>query len=172
MDYSKRDIKQMMVVYTMANICIFILLVTLFYINTKQVKKGTSEEFNEVALSAEIENVDVVASNKVLFIDDYQGERDISMEEIFKDLIIGRYKISEKIEFNFGLNGVYSGFFDNSNKNVSGYRYDIIVINEVPLLNIYNKEKTAMVSYELILSGTSDIIIYYPKTELKIKLNN
>lgn len=165
MCFNENDIKEMMIVFSLANICIFFLLVSAFYTTSYKIDKSASE-----LLSVEEKKVDIVASEKVLFVEDYQGQRDSSMEEIFEELIVGRYEISENIEFNFGLNGVYSGFFDNSNRNVSGYKYDVIVIDEVPILNIYDNEETAMVSYELILSGTSNITIYYPKTELKIKL--
>jgi hypothetical protein len=109
-------------------------------------------------------------SSETLLNKDYSVDRDSSMEQIFYSVIIGDYVINENMEYNFGVDGTFSGFFDDKNRSVKGYTYEIFVVNEEAYINIYNDEKTAKVSYELILLGESKLALYYPAADLKIVL--
>ena len=92
------------------------------------------------------------------------------MENIFSEKIIGKYKINDFMEYKFGMNGIYSGFFDDNHTNVSGYCYEIVVFEDEAKLNIYNAEKDKIVTYELLLIDDTSIALYYPSANLKIIL--
>ena len=72
--------------------------------------------------------------------------------------------------YKFGMNGIYSGFFDDNSPNVSGYSYEIVVVNDAAELSIYNVEKNKVVTYQILLLNDESIALYYPNSNLKIIL--
>jgi hypothetical protein len=156
-------------------ICVFIMFsispeqttkeeMTEHYMKSSVIDSGKSTESEPIPV------LNVSATTEIVLNTDYDGERDSSMEQIFYSMIAGDYVINENVEYNFGKDGIFSGFFDDANMSVKGYSYEIFVVNENAVVNIYNHEKTVMVSYELILSGKAALALYYPAADLKIEL--
>ena len=89
-----------------------------------------------------------------------------NMSILYGSLLAGwSYKIDDDTYFSFNKDGSFSGFFDKSNKNVSGYSYEIVYDkdNNYHLLNIYNSDLSSMVSYEISLDAhTGNFILVYP----------
>ena len=98
-----------------------------------------------------------------------------SMVYLYQSLFSGwSFKLNEETVFSFGKDGNYSGFFDNAHKSVVGYSYEITSDPETGdyLLNIYNEDKSSVVSYVLTLDEVSnDIMLTYPGAENALVLS-
>lgn len=94
-----------------------------------------------------------------------------SLSTLYNDLLSGDYEY-DGLEFHFGNDGKYSGFFDDSNPNVTDYTYEITTDAENTVLNIYNDDDTAMVSYYLVFSDDYEevTLIYSGDASLKLHL--
>lgn len=102
--------------------------------------------------------------------EDYVKEADLAILEMLSDFVVGTYKVGNKMFYNFGLNGFYSGFFDSAHQNVTGYLYEIKVKDGEAVLHIYNEDKSSVVSYQLFMQGTTKLILYYKDLDLNITL--
>lgn len=152
---------------TFVNIVCYILLLWILFSQSNTV----DEQRLNMSVSEKIEiELDVVAMETLKPEDDFSSVKDDATQNVSKTLLTGEYYASDKIKFCFGANGLYSGFFDNSNRDVNGYRYKISVLNGEPVLYIYNKEETAMVSYKIISVKFSEAVLYYEKSDLTINL--
>lgn len=103
--------------------------------------------------------------------DDYKGTMDDSYVEILSELLIGDYHVSDTMRFNFEPDGVYSGFFDSDSTNISDGFYEVMMIEEVPTLHIYNEDRTGMVSYTLILDQ-QNVVLRYEVAGINLELKN
>lgn len=103
-------------------------------------------------------------------IPEYQGEQVWSLIDVFQELIIGQYKISDDLWLEFSADGKFSGFFDFDNPDVSDYDYDIDIVKDIPYINIYNKEKTKRMTYELVFTDKLNILMIHKDSRVKIEL--
>ena len=101
---------------------------------------------------------------------DYENSKDNVINNIFEELLVGEFKVNELIRYSFDGNGAFSGFYDATHTNVSGYTYNIITENEEAFLYIYNPDKSSAVKYELFLSDTMDVCLMYSELGITIKL--
>lgn len=184
MKLDNRDIKIIMLIVTVIDLTFLSL-----FINANE-NNGSGTYKQSIITQSEIEEDDeanmeilpgnetvneglylnISASEAVKKNDDYYGSRDSVMENIFYERIIGKYRINDSMVYKFGMNGIYSGFFDDNSSNVSGYSYEIVVVNEAAELNIYNVEKNKVVTYQILLLDDESIALYYPNSNLKIIL--
>lgn len=73
------------------------------------------------------------------------------------------------LNFYFGLAGNYNGFFDSNNKYVSGYNYDVAVIDDKTVLTICNETYTVKISYVLTFEDDC-LMLYYAPANVTLKL--
>lgn len=91
--------------------------------------------------------------------------------DIYGILIVGNFKLGKDLEFNFGSDGSYSGFFDNENRFVKGYTYQFENNAGQTLVHIYNEDKSRIVTYVMTLSEeTGNIILELPGTGKQLEL--
>lgn len=91
--------------------------------------------------------------------------------DVYGLLIIGNFKLGKDLEFNFGSDGSYSGFFDNDNRFVEGYTYQLDNNAGQILVHIYNEDKSRIVTYVMTLSeDTGNIILELPETGNRLEL--
>ena len=84
------------------------------------------------------------------------------MSGIYEMLITGSHAdAGDNKVFNFGTNGIYSGFFDNQRTSVTNYQYNITESADGnTYVNIYTPEKTQYVSYKLGFDEESNLVLY------------
>lgn len=183
MKLDNRDIKIIMLIVTVIDLTFLSLFINANENNGSgaykqsiitQSKIEDEEENTEILPGSETVNeglfLNISASEDVKKNDDYYGSRDSVMENIFYERIIGKYRINDSMVYKFGMNGIYSGFFDDNSPNVSGYSYEIVVVNDAAELSIYNVEKNKVVTYQILLLNDESIALYYPNSNLKIIL--
>lgn len=91
--------------------------------------------------------------------------------DIYELLIVGNFKLDNDLEFNFGSDGSYNGFFDNENRFVEGYSYRLENNAGQIQVHIYNEDKSRMVTYIMTLSeNTGNIILELPETGDQLEL--
>lgn len=91
--------------------------------------------------------------------------------DIYEILIVGNFKLGKDLEFNFDSAGSYSGFFDNENRFVEGYTYQLEKNDGQTLVHIYNEDKSRIVTYVMTLSEeTGNIILELPGTGKQLEL--
>jgi hypothetical protein len=130
---------------------------------------GVGED--DVESSEEVENIIEIYETHITHKEDYQGTYDEAIVELYKDMIKGTYYISDNMSYSFGENGVYDGFFDSNNIQVSGYQYDVLKNDDLLILNIYSPEYTAMVTYTMSVNSKGNIVLHYGTGEIYIELN-
>ena len=163
----KDEIFESLLFSTFVNIICYILLMYLLFSQANSLSK---QHLHTSGSETEVLALNVVAMETLKLEDDFSSVKDDATQNVSKTLLIGDYYASDKIKFSFGANGLYSGFFDNSNRNVNGYRYKISVLNDEPILYIYNKEETSRVSYKIISVKFSEAVLYYENSDLTITL--
>jgi hypothetical protein len=94
-------------------------------------------------------------------------EADASMSQIYAALLQGSdFKVSEGVEFHFGYNGEYSGYFDADSKNVEAYIYNVSADEDNNFwLRIEDDNKSKYVKYEMEFDQNGNIILTYPGME-------
>lgn len=98
-------------------------------------------------------------------------EADKSMPGIYSALIAGSdFDCGNGIEFHFGLQNEFSGFFDAQNTNVEGYSYEVVSEGKSVKLRIYNTDKTKYVEYDMGFNSDGNILLTYPGMEQSILL--
>lgn len=108
---------------------------------------------------------------------EFDDEISTSIDAVYGEMILGDYVYHDTdgdLLFQFKPRGEYAGFFDDSNPNVTDYVYEINTADsEDAVLSIYNKDKTAMVSYYLVFSSNYEDItlIYTGDASLKLHLS-
>ena len=85
------------------------------------------------------------------------------MSNIYASLLSGStFQPTDDVVLTFGTDGSYSGFFDADNKNVEGYSYEITLNNSSQyVLNIFNEDKSKVVSYNVSLDDDGNIVLNY-----------
>lgn len=103
------------------------------------------------------------------------AEADRDIVSTYEKLLAGeKYDLGNGVKFCFDENGEYSGFFDSSNTNVSGYFYEISIKNgEKIYLNIFNgREKNRVVTYEIKFDTDGNILLDHPDLSESILLKH
>lgn len=95
---------------------------------------------------------------------------DGDMSGLYSSILLGRYTVGENIVFYFHSDGSYSGYFDDKNQDVTEYSYDLEYDGANYLLSIFDPDKSKKVTYYVILSDDTDIILKYPLSDIEIKL--
>ena len=55
---------------------------------------------------------------------------------------------------------------------MKGYYYEVALFGEENVVNIYNKDKTSVVTYYIAFSEEADIVLYYPEANIKFTLES
>jgi len=99
------------------------------------------------------------------------SDKDAEMANIYASLLEGMdFDLGDRVVFSFGSEGKYAGFFDAGHKNVKDYRYGFKIEGDSILLNIYNKEKTQMVSYGMSFDADGDVLLKHPDSKKTIRI--
>jgi hypothetical protein len=101
----------------------------------------------------------------------FMGTFDESIAGYYKDMLVGTYFISDGVIFDFQRNGTFNGFFDGSNKEVSGYSYKVNLVNSEPVLNIYNPSLTSIVTYSMSINNSRNIVLHFSSSDVYIELD-
>lgn len=101
---------------------------------------------------------------------DFSQNQNISFRNMICEQIIGEHYIEDDLFYDFAADGTFSGFFDSNEPEVKGYNYEIITHGGDAVLSIYNPDKTMVVTYEISITNTEQIILYYPASKYKIIL--
>lgn len=135
----------------------------------------------------------VVAVSKIFLHEETEAPMDITIPETFMEqaqqaefteedaaeaiydiygiLLVGDFNLGNNIEFHFSSDGSYSGFFDNDNRYVEGYTYQLENDAGQTLVHIYNEDKSRIVTYIMTLSeDTGNILLELPGTEDQLEL--
>lgn len=143
----KEKVTKWLVRINIVAVCVLLCLLILMIYDKTHNRKISSE-------SANSQNEDTV-----------ETKLNDSMSSLYESMLAGwAYKIDNKTSFSFGKDGSFSGFFDKDNKDVKGYTYEISIDEETGshMLNIYNKKKSGMVSYEISMDPDGNILLTYP----------
>jgi hypothetical protein len=99
-------------------------------------------------------------------------EADASMPGIYAALLQGSdFELSEGVEFHFGFNGAYSGFFDADNQYVESYTYSVYSDDSnVIWLKIENPDNSKYVEYQMSFDKDGNILLNYQGMEQGILL--
>lgn len=93
---------------------------------------------------------------------------DDSMSSLYQSMLSGwTYKLDKNTVFSFGRDNSFSGFFDKDHKDVKKYSYEISLDEKSGshMLNIYNEDKSGMVTYEISMDADGNILLTYPGAE-------
>ena len=91
--------------------------------------------------------------------------------DIYGILLVGDFRLGNDIEFHFRSDGSYSGFFDNGNRYVEGYNYQLENDAGQILVHIYSEDKSRVVTYIMTLSEeTGNILLELPETGEQLEL--
>lgn len=94
------------------------------------------------------------------------GKINSEMSNTYLMLLSGcTFNPSEDVTFSFGTDGSYAGFYDSDNKNVSGYSYEVTLQDNSYVLNLYNEDKSKVVSYNMTINEDGNIVLSYPGTD-------
>lgn len=95
-----------------------------------------------------------------------------SMTDMYASLLIGDYSLENGVEYKFSSDGKFAGYFDDRHTDVKGYYYEVALFGEENVVNIYNKDKTSVVTYYIAFSEEADIVLYYPEANVKFTLES
>ena len=103
--------------------------------------------------------------------EDWMLPYDDSKLKLFKEKLENRkYYASSTMIFIFESGGLFSGFFDSGNPDVSSYNYDLSYQDDEIVINIYNPEQTVVVSYFARVSNSGNIELRYTKGDIVLEL--
>ncbi len=94
------------------------------------------------------------------------------MTDMYASLLIGDYSLENGVEYKFSSDGKFAGYFDDRHTDVKGYYYEVALFGEENVVNIYNKDKTSVVTYYIAFSEEADIVLYYPEANVKFTLES
>lgn len=106
---------------------------------------------------------------------EYDDSINSSFQELNNEMIAGDYvyqDLTGDLYFSFDVAGTFAGFFDDTHPDATDYTYELTTESENTVLNIYNNDKTAMVSYYPIFKkDTKEMTLIYKGDEsLKLHL--
>lgn len=170
---NKRNIMMCILFVAIADLSVIVLLSFIFKPKgTEDIsldkKDNAAVSLDNIKKTGDKENISI-QSNKVLANTD-KSKVDKTMLSMYQSLLIGTYTAKGGIRYNFLANGGFSGYFDDKHQRVKGYTYEVESTGGNNVVNIYNKERSAVVSYYILLSDDVDIILYYPEADVKIPL--
>jgi hypothetical protein len=109
-------------------------------------------------------------------VDNAMAQAENEMTNIYSILIGGTSGDIGEYHMSFGTDGSFDGFYDNDNCNISGYTYEILKALDddgsdvVANVNIYNSDSTSYVQYKLKFDENSNLMLYYPGSDLFVEL--
>lgn len=133
------DNKKFTITVMVLNVVVILLLVIVLIQKTSQEKLTTDTTPY---------NVDVTATND-------------SYLELINNIIKESTFTVDNMEFTFGAEGEYSGFFDKDNTNVNGYFYNLEAKGVDTYLNIYSPDYSRVVNYRIDISKDGNVLLYY-----------
>ena len=150
---------------------IFLFICCYFYDFSTQEKITMGAAFTSTIDVTNTENVseldEVTSTNGIL--PDYDGNQSDYLN-IYRDLIVGRYLVFDKYVFDFTTDGSFSGFFDSNNPSVSGYLYEIIEIDDEPMLHIISNDKSSFIEYNIELRADKAVVLTYKNSNIEFAL--
>ena len=117
--------------------------------------------------SLSTESLDVISTEGI--IPNYDGNQSDYLS-IYRKLLVGRYYVYDYYLFDFTIDGAFNGFFDSEEQNVSGYLYEVLEIDNEPILRIINNDKSSYVDYVLKLTSDNKIILKYVNSDSEFSL--
>lgn len=90
--------------------------------------------------------------------------------KVLEQNIVGQYSSDINADFEFWNNGYYAGFFDANHENVYGYFYQITESDGEYYLQISDTNRSASITYKLVLNGLDGITLIYEDAGLSIVL--
>jgi hypothetical protein len=105
-------------------------------------------------------------------VDKIVEDADATMTGIYATLLQGSdFELMGNIEFHFGYNSEFSGYFDVDNKSVEAYTYNVFMDEDNNFwLRIENDDKSKYVEYLMEFDQNGNIILTYPSTNQKFVL--
>lgn len=98
-------------------------------------------------------------------------EADTSMLDIYSALIRGTdFELGDGIEFHFGFNGEYAGYFDVDNTSMENCTYEVTIKDNAYVLFIYNENKNKYAEYQMSFDSNGNIILTYPGMDQSLLL--
>lgn len=169
----KRNIMVCIFFVAIVDIAAILLVCDLFKPKGKEESKLNRNDISTASLDnikriGDKENASIQPNKALRNID--KSKMDKTMLSMYQSLLIGNYKAKGGISYSFLANGIFSGYFDDKHQRVKDYTYEIESTGGNNIVNIYNKERSAVVSYYILLSDDFDIILYYPEADVKILL--
>ena len=165
----KAIIKRMILIMTIWNITVICFLHIMLGENKRSLKKTiqfSQSLSTEKDLSDSVSKIKAVTKTKKSKITNL----DQSMVSVYSSLIIGNYSLKNGLKYSFSSDGKFSGYFDDKHTSVKNYHYEVVSTGGNNVLNIYNEEKTSVVTYYVMLSDDADIVLYYPESDVKFLL--
>lgn len=172
----KKNIQFLMATLTLIDIIIvslFLLILSEQPTDKKTIMGASSNAAGDtVPTEDSMESEDSIISEPVVSInEDFQGNYNDSILDIFKSKIIGKWAISDTMVYEFCEDGTFNGFFDSEYPNIAGYTYYLSMSDsDKPYLFIYNIDNTAMIAYELYLNDIQNIELYFAPADIYIEL--
>ncbi|MDD3138747.1 MAG: hypothetical protein PHX08_07230 [Lachnospiraceae bacterium] len=176
------NVKYLMLVLTFVDM--IIMAVFLLVLSSNSTKKSvsinnsiiesltTEEETEELSTEEVIAAEEIISEPQIISKEDYMSDKNTSkITSIYARQIIGNFNLANGMWFDFEPDGVFNGFFDYNSPSITNGYYEIITVDENPILNIYNSEMTAKVSYSLLINNYH-VILYYEAAGINIELNN
>ena len=153
------NVKELMFVLTFINVIILTVILLalssepedemqeIIMMNTFLMGQSIEEKEEPEAIMGE----QIAGETQIIMKEDYNGDVNDSYIELLGERLRGVYYITDFMWFDFEPNGVYSGFFENDGLTIANGFYEIVIIEDVPILHIYNQDMTKMIPYTLIL---------------------
>lgn len=171
---NKNDLKKIMIIITLIDVVLLAIFFKVLTTNNVVINKNSSNvvKSKKSTVSETSQNNKRKKNRQITRIgNDYRETMDNNILSIFKKKIVGNWRVSQNMIFNFGDNGSYSGFFDNKLNNVSEYTYQCTTNKEGnQVLYIYNKEKTSYIMYNLKLNAANNIVLHFDAANVDIEL--
>lgn len=174
------NIKYIMLILTFVDM--IIMAVFLLVLSSNSTKVSINNVINEQSINEtetagwstedSISAEKIINEPQIITKEDYMGDKNSSkITSIYNRQIVGNYCLSNGMWFDFEPDGVFNGFLDYNSPSISNGYYEIVIVNEKPILNIYNSEMTEKVSYAVAVNNYH-IILCYEATGINIELNN
>lgn len=157
LDKKKEKVIAVVIAFLVVDLVVVIALSKIF------LRQGKDESLDASAFKPAVEQMQQTG-----FTDEGTTE---AIYDIYALLIVGNFKLGNDLEFNFGDDGSYNGFFDNDHRFVEGYSYQLENNAGQIQVHIYNEDKSKIVTYIMTLSEeTGNIILELPETGDQLEL--
>ena len=137
--------------------------------SSSDISGGVSTEVNNIS-ELDVENA-ITSEPAEILKDDYQGNYNDSILDVFESKILGKWVISDSLTYEFAENNIFNGFFDSMNPDVNNYTYYLAISDlDEPYLYIYNADNSAMITYKLSLNDDNNIELCFEPANIYIEL--